>query len=66
MDEVSRRREVLRRREEWLAKGKPALRFPKVKVPVKNRSASSQPSARPKPLQRYLLLWVITRSRNLR
>jgi hypothetical protein len=51
MDEVNRRREVLRRREERLAMGKPALRFPKVKVPVKNRRASSQPSARPKPLQ---------------
>jgi hypothetical protein len=50
MDEVNRRREVLRRREERLAMDKPALRFPKVKVPIKNRRASSQPSARPKPL----------------
>jgi hypothetical protein len=51
MDEVNCRREVLRRREERLAKGRPALRFSKVKVPVKNRRASSQPSARPKSLQ---------------
>jgi hypothetical protein len=71
MDEVNRRREVLRRREERLAMDKPALRFPKVKVwetvaersgllwisqhyvsqrLIKNRRASSQPSARPKPL----------------
>ena len=50
MDEVSRRREVLRRREERIAKGGPALRFPNIKVPI-NRRASSQPSARPKQLQ---------------
>jgi hypothetical protein len=31
--------------------GRPALRFPKVKRPVKNRRPSSQPAARPKPLQ---------------